>query len=95
MNENKGYNIQRPCTHSYDSEEFRDIQKLRRLQLYYFRAGHVNKNGGFLRLLKIAGQNKTQREAAQEFGIPEVYIEEYLGEQNLSWRDLLKEVLGG
>jgi len=95
-NPEKGYNLK----YGGNSSKMRaDVQErinlareLDRVEAHYFKMRHINNNGGLTKLYELAKANKTQKQAASELNVPQIYIKEYLNEQGIStWHELVKE----
>ena len=98
-NPEKGYNLRYGGNSSKHREDIQEqmnlIRELRTQEAHYFKMRHINDNGGFTRLYKLARENKTLKEASLELEVPQAYIKEYLKEQGISsWKELVKESRG-
>ena len=98
-NPRKGYNLTYGGNNSKIREDIQEqmnlVKELRKLEAHYFKMRHINNNGGFTKLYAMAKENKSQKEASIELGIPQVYIREYLKEQGFSsWNQLIKQARG-
>lgn len=98
-NPEKGYNLKYGGNSSKQREDIQEqlnlIRELRTQEAHYFKMRHINNNGGFTKLYRLARENKTLKDASLELEVPQNYIKEYLKEQGISsWKELVKQSRG-